>query len=62
MVKAVVDQARGGRGSIPSWAKGAFKLVTEWKKRIRNFCNHFEELNKYLLVTDYFEVIQEHFF
>ena len=24
-----------GRGSISSWAKSIFKLVSEWKKRIR---------------------------
>ena len=36
MVKAVVHQAHGGgRGSIPNWAKSTFKLVSEWKKRIR---------------------------
>ena len=46
--------------SLPSWVKSTSKLVTEWKKGLGT-CNRFEELNKYLL-TDYFEVIQEHFF
>ena len=36
MVKAVVYEAQGGesrRGSIPSWAKSTFKLVSERKKK-----------------------------
>ena len=35
MVKAVLHQSQGGRGSIPNWAKSTFKLVSEWKKSIR---------------------------
>ena len=59
MVKAMVYQGQGGL-EPSSWVKSTSKLVTEWKKGLGT-CNRFEELNKYLL-TDYFEVIQEHFF
>ena len=45
VVKAVVHQAQGGRGSIPSWAKSTFKSVSEWKERLGS-CNRFEEPNK----------------
>ena len=33
MVNAVVHEAQGGRGSIPSWTKSTFTLVSEWKKK-----------------------------
>ena len=33
MVKAVVVRSSRGQGSVPSWAKSTFTLVSEWKKK-----------------------------
>ena len=35
MVKAVVYEAQGGEDRFPAGPKSTFKLVSEWKKRIR---------------------------
>ena len=35
MVKAVVHQAQGGEYRLPAGPRALFKLVSEWKKRIR---------------------------
>ena len=44
MVKAVVYEAHGGRGSISSWAKSTFKLVSELEEKVLGSCNRFEKL------------------
>ena len=35
MVKAVVHQAQGGEDRFPTGPRALFKLVSEWKKKIR---------------------------
>ena len=35
-VRACGVRSPRGRGSIPSWATSTFKLVSEWKKKMRN--------------------------
>ena len=60
MVKVVVHQALGGEDRFPAGPRALLSWFQSGRKGLGS-CNHFEELNKYLL-TAYFEVIQEHFF
>ena len=60
MVKAVVHQAQGSADRFPAGPRTLLSWFQSGRKGLGR-CNRFEELNK-LLLTAYFEVIQEHFF
>ena len=60
MVKAVVHQGQGNEDRFPAAPRSLLSWLQSGRKGLGT-CNRFEELNKYLL-TDYFEVILEHFF